>query len=1206
MKLTPEQDQAIRTRGVSIGLSSGAGCGKTFVLTQRLLGHLLDGGHLHELAAITFTERAAREMRDRVRTAIQDRLDSSLTDADRRRWLAHSRELDSARISTIHAFCGSFLRANAVEAGLDPNFATLDQAQAESLLASVIDDELRRILADRNEDAINLIIDYALRDVIGMIRALLEKRADLDLDAWADCSVDKVLDRWEQYFREEYLPAQMQTFLESELVQHTQELLTRHRSSNRNMEEMRTNVLRLLPDLPRTTKLAATLEELNANCRVQGGGGAKAWDTPEVYENVKNAFTKLRNEIKDLLAAINFNRSAARSAAENGLRVLRVTRPILAEYTRRKIELAALDFDDLLIRTRDLLRDPRNAALRKRTAAGLKLLLVDELQDTDPLQVELVQALCDGDILGGRVFVVGDYKQSIYRFRGADPRVFQRLLDSLPQAGRLSLTTSFRSQPGILDFVNATFLGVFAESYEPLAGHRARGIAGASVEYLWRGQQKDERAVQYRRSEADLIAKRIREMLDGEERIIVDHAAEKAGQTVLRPVREEDIAILFRALSDVKEYETALREAGIKYYLVGGHAFYAQQEIFDILNVLRALANPDDLVSAIGALRSPMFSLTDETFYWLAKSAGGLQAAARTGLPLPPQLDADQRRQVEYAAETLSQLRALKDRVTISVLLAEVFRRTGYDAALLAEFLGERKLANVRKLVNQARAFQSADGFTLDEFIARLAEFVSSQPREALAAIHPEAAGVVRLMTIHQAKGLEFPVVFVPDVDRKPHSSSPVARFDSRLGPLVKPSRDEKKTTTGLAMIRQEEDAEDKAESARLFYVACTRAADYLVLAGSISDFEKPAGSWTRILAETCDLQTGRFLRELPEEWTAPSIRVNVVEPEDEEEEFRRIRERKVSLRKLVADARENLFDPFVSVPRSVSPVPADVAGRREFSFSRLTGALRENVPEPDDSVGPTSEQQAGRGHALALGTLVHRALESNALQPRDLTNAAALKSRLQAITAKQPKITPAQLAEAEGMLANLAAMPLAGRLAAASVVEREIDFVLAWPFDDTASTTPAAQFLQGVIDVLYQDGSGQWHVLDYKTNHVTVAGVAQAAAAYELQMFVYFEAVTRILGGEPASVSLAFLRAGAEHAFHFSPADRKRLTLMLHQAVAAANQSQAERSLRDEQGNQRGTPARTTSASTNAEPASPPPPFTLRAESRRRVTRKR
>ena len=360
-----------------------------------------------------------------------------------------------------------------------------------------------------------------------------------------------------------------------------------------------------------------------------------------------------------------FDPEAARPIAQSALRLLAVADDVAAAYEAEKRAAAAMDFTDLLIRARDLLTGPHGDSLRQRLAAQTRLLLVDEFQDTDPLQVDLVKALCDGRFTAGKLFLVGDKKQSIYRFRGADPDVFCDLRQQIPVEGRLPLSENFRSQPAVLEFINALFAEELEEPdqpYEPLkAVHKQVGPRPA-VELLWAidaeaapslptnlrsGEGKT--VERLRRREADFIARRIRGLLDSGEKIVWEKEGENE---TARPVCPGDIAILFRALTDVAYYEEALRRWDIDYYLVGGHAFYAQQEIYDVANLLRSLANPGDEVSLAGVLRSPLFALLDETLFWLARQGKGLSAGLFAE-ELSPELDAEQAGRVRAAAATL-------------------------------------------------------------------------------------------------------------------------------------------------------------------------------------------------------------------------------------------------------------------------------------------------------------------------------------------------------------------------------------------------------------------------------------------------------------------------------------------------------------------------------------------------------------------------
>ncbi len=226
-------------------------------------------------------------------------------------------------------------------------------------------------------------------------------------------------------------------------------------------------------------------------------------------------------------------------------------------------------------------------------------------------------------------------------------------------------------------------------------------------------------------------------MIDQQEPIATEKTSD--GKWTARPVEERDIAILFRALSNVQFYEEALRHYNIPYYLVGGHAFYAQQEIHDVVNFLRALASPSDGRQFGWRAAQSDLALTDETLFWLAQHPRGL-AAGLFNDELPRELDAKQRSRVQFTAATLRHWRDRKDRISITELLNEALTITGYDAALLAEFMGERKLANLRKLLDQARAFDQSGVFGLADFIVQLSDFVAEMPREPLAATHPEGA----------------------------------------------------------------------------------------------------------------------------------------------------------------------------------------------------------------------------------------------------------------------------------------------------------------------------------------------------------------------------------------------------------------------------------------------------------------------------------
>src|SRR5262245_19867186 len=871
---TPQQAAAIAARGCSVALSAGAGCGKTTVLTQRFLSHLGPGparADLTSLVAITFTERAAREMRDRIRGDCLKRLREA-SPADAAYWLAIVREMDSARISTIHSFCASLLRSHAVEAGLDPNFGLLDEMLGASFLQQSVKIGVRERLAADDPDVAELVFEFGLARAQDLLAILVQERYRIDFAEWEPVTSRVLAQRWDERWHRVVVPLLLRDLAESEPALRTLQLLRVHDCANAVMSERRQALLNAIPRLEQANDPEDLLGSLRENARVQGGGTENDWDNDDVYQDVRDTLSDFRALIDKLQALLNYNPEYLLRGAEMGLCALRATAKIGTFYDERKAAEGLVDFDDLLLRARNLLRD--HVDVRRRIESGISLLMVDEFQDTDPIQDDIVRMLCGDGLLTGKLFIVGDAKQSIYRFRRAEPRVFHNLRQKIPPAGRLPLSVNFRSQPEILGFVNAVFDGALGPEYEPLEAAGIQLSPKPCIEFLFSAatadepDDADESAPARRRREGEWIASRLTQLLgDGVQRIRERDPA--SGEFRLRQASRRDIVILFRAMTDVRYYEEALRRHGLDYYVVGGRAFFAQQEIFDIINLCRFLDDVDDEAALVGVLRSPLFSLSDDALLALGPHpASALEVprplprpgALELRAPPPSHLSDDDQTRIRFAAEVLSDLHEKKDRLPIAPLLNLAIDRTGYDVALLTEFLGVRKLANLRKLIEMARQFDQSGLFTLGDFVDQLRESIAHETHEALAATHPESSDVIRLMSIHQSKGLEFPIVVLADMDRPSNSQLPPARFDSELGPLVSlPEKfGEQRGHPALVMHRLSEKEEDLAETQRLFYVAATRAADMLILSANLKQAGQGTSPWLKLLAERFDLLTGQ------------------------------------------------------------------------------------------------------------------------------------------------------------------------------------------------------------------------------------------------------------------------------------------------------------------------------------------------------------
>ncbi len=1150
---TKEQELALSTRSVPVAVDAGAGCGKTFVLTERFLSHLDPEveelpAELDELVAITFTDAAAREMRDRIRSKCRERLDAS-TGETAARWRRLLRALENARVSTIHSFASGLIRDFAIELGIDPAYSVLDPAETAVLKTACVDEALRKRLApsqagELDEDLIDTAAEFDIAGLRSRVRTLIDLVDQPEFKRWLHKSPEDLIDAWLRFYREEVAPKYANEFLNDPLIVELRELLPLATPSKPVAADRIADLSVALANLESGDNADAYLKQFQELLAYNVPGTRKhvltAKDWPD--DETKKRYTVVRKALEERLKKQRHAGSAdsMRRAADLGLRIQRLAANAAARFKKAKQARGVLDNDDLLVEVHRLLTDPDLADARRRIAGRVRVLLVDEFQDTDRRQSELVQAIAgEGSAEGaGRVFFVGDYKQSIYRFRGAVPQVFEDVWATTPREGQLTLSTNFRSTPAVLDFVNSLFEPIFASQYAPLHANRAQLTDGPAVEFLWAPPPEEgAKAGLQRTTEARSIAGRIRTLCDSPDATVVDQETKQP-----RAAKPGDFAILFRALSDVPIYEEALRQAGLDYYLVGGHAFYAQQEIYDVLNLLRTVLSECDEIALAGALRSPLFALQDETLFWLSRR-GGLNAGLLTPKPIE-EIDATQQQAVDHARQTLTGLRQEKDRVSASELLQAAWAATGYDAVLLAEFLGERKLANLEKLHEQARQ-ADASGSGLRGLVARLTEFVNQPPKEALAATTAGDAGVVRLMTVHASKGLEFPIVVLPDLNQKVRADPTQATFDPRLGPLVKPpaesQRDsDKAPPVGLDFWKAAQKPDEEAERDRLFYVACTRAADRLILSSCCDAEAKLEGPWLKRLAERFDLTTGE-----PIDDSTPGGLVMVAPPSESPAAV----EQEKSNRNGLTDALDAVLSGSAtpsSPPPAVAPIVVDPNAIATFSVSRLSGKLHSSAPlaESDDD-GRVSDQVDPR----RLGTLVHAIIER--LDPADASLNRSIASWARSLAPQHLR----RAVERGGDLAIEQVRRFVGTddwqaMAAAERLEREVEFLLRWPPGN--DTTAAPTRLRGYLDGLYRNAEG-WHLIDYKTNATDAAGVPKLAERYALQMAVYAHAVEASTGERPASLTLAFLVPGVSHQIAWDEAAHAASIPLISQAITDA-----------------------------------------------------
>lgn len=1131
-RYTPQQQQAIETRDSSIALAAGAGCGKTFVLTERFLSELdpKQGDRpLGGLVAITFTERAAREMRSRIRQACRDRLQQA-AENQVDYWLRIVRDVDSARISTIHSFCGSLLRANAPQAGVDPQFQVLEGGVADPLRRMAIDESAEQLLLDRDPSVMELIREVGLERLMRIADRLILLRFQIRQQDWEALGPTGLAELWREKFHSEYLPLITEEILSSDELKELKVLLATLEPAEGVMLERWGRIRDLLQSGPAEGKLIDWLKELRENAKVQGTKQT-TWPDAEIKDQVKESFEAFRKWVDKGTPDLEFRGEDLERLARIGHAAFMVAVAAIERYEQLKRNLGGLDFDDLLMRTRDLLRSSEE--VRRRAGAGIEFLMVDEFQDTDPTQAEIVRALVGDGLKSGKLFLVGDSQQSIYRFRRADPRVFAALQQEIPERGRLPLTSNFRSQPAILNFVNALFGGDPQAQYEPLTPFdRQQYSPEPAIEFLFSAdpEEAEENAESRRSREAEWISRRIKQLLaDPTPRIRV--MARKGEKPELRPVQAGDIVILFRALSDVQLYEEALRKAGLESYLVGGRAFYSQQEIFDIANLCRFLHDPTDHVSLLGVLRSPFCNLSDDAIFAVWRQEKDLWKGLQN--EPPKELTENEQNDIRRAARVLRMLLERRDRSRIAPLLRLALDLTGYDAALLTEFLGQRKLANLQKLLEMARSFDQVGLFGLSEFVEQLNTAVLEETDEELAATHPEASNVIRLMTIHQSKGLEFPVVILADMERVGPLRTPEAVFDAELGTLINPPtrHGRKPEHIGMKMYLAREKREEQAETLRLLYVALTRAADHLILSGGLKNVDQPRSPWLKKLAERFDLETGepQILPKngglvIPEPFAAVIPEVLAHREIPAVIEGKQTTTRGLPLGQFLPSVLEAVAE---TLPPPLDPEVIRRGSRRQVSISELEGLM--NVEElaredlsPDEFTGEKiGEHPIGELELIPaeeLGTLVHSVLER-----LDYSKPETLTQLLSTIwSSSRTRLNAERQELARRLIEPFLKTSAAQEIAAARRSFREIDFLLQGKL---LCAEGGDLLISGTIDQLLESAEGKWIVADFKTGRRLIDDPEQLRAEYELQLGIYALAVEQILGRLPDEVWLIHLR---------------------------------------------------------------------------------
>ncbi|MEI6147586.1 MAG: UvrD-helicase domain-containing protein [bacterium] len=1088
---------------------------------------------------LTFTKNAAAEMRARVTEAIERELATGDPANEATCW-SLLRRLSGATISTIHSFAQQILAAHTLQLGLSPTLTVLEEAEAEDLRTASIQAALKAALTDSESalarDLERLCDGRGLNGIEQGIRQLLRKGSAWGMDL------------------EHADPASLVAEPQPPSVRLLQELLDQIQPAagaygGKTLQAMAHDLdaaIRRLGTNPSPHAIAdaaGTLIPLTT----------RAWGSDE---SVKSLRARTQTTLREL---------AGYSDRLEGRRLLisllTLARDCVGRIQDRKRDQGVLDFDDLLFKARDLIRAEPGCI------PPIDVIIVDEAQDNSRLQNDLIRLVHAGT--QASVVLCGDTKQTIYGWRGADPEGLPRFarelhLDAVP------LRTSYRSQKGVLDWVNDLFAGVIMgpelygddETLQPCPA--AQALAGPSVELLlpeWElfpapdqsvtvGKKESqprltlnrndlkkladkgdsgewakalERSGQAMVLEARAVARRIRLLTTPRAgrawhpRQVWDSTSQKWVPAPPVPYRFRDVLILLRAGTRQELYEQALQEEEIPFTTDGkGRGFFARQETLDVANLLAWLAFPGDRLAYIGFLRSPFVALSDSAIArldprfrpfddvsgWTPVSLPASDGAGDSAVHLM-RSDADAYRR---AAPLLARLRALAGRVSAVDLVRQAVRLTGYDAILAGTFHGVQRLANLQKLLSWIQDRERSENLDLQTLAGRLSHEISGGRESPDAAVLDPNDDSVRINTIHAAKGLSSPVVIIPDLRR---TGTPdrdwilLARDDSgetrgvtaRLKLFGEDTDTEsERVCEGFGDALDHNKADRDRESRRLFYVACTRARDLIILSGEnpVTGGDETWRAWINRHLVQCafdpNLVTLRAYGEVESAWRLS---------------------RPATATLPVAVTVAQLTAARVARPRSAAPEqyrfpvtaltqPSSPLDLAQVLVARPTEENETSMESADSSAGWTPPSLTA-SERTGFGTLAHRLMET-----LDYGSATPLETRIQ----RAVESAGAAAGDREQLRSRVggAARTLAAMLEGVSPEDliRELPFAARFEHDG------ASVIVDGKVDLLFRK-AGVWHIVDYKFSDHSEGELIER---YGFQLAVYLEALSTPLPG--------------------------------------------------------------------------------------------
>ena len=1079
-----QRDEATTWVHGPVLVEAGAGTGKTTLLVERIL-HLIrsEGVRLGEIAAITFTRKATAELKDRIRREILSAVQEE--DAGAKERLQDALEnIESARISTIHSFALNILRGFSVEAGLRPEVGDVDETEYEARRDAAWRDWLMEEL-NGNDRRLRDFLDLGftvsdlekIRDALLDMPELREHFPRLNVASLDEirASITETFAGWVDFGKRHCSDESDKAFLELEKAE---------------------NWLESLLGLSKTVLLR---ELWNPSVRMKKNvGSPRKWgdSADEGRENLKLFRAGYDRFLQD---------SAAIIAHEMLAGLVSIVRGFVESFEREMREAGVLSYQDILFLAAKLVRE--NPGARRRIRESIKHFLIDEFQDTDPLQVELIFLLTgesqdvadwrEARMDNARLFLVGDPKQSIYRFRRADIAIYHEVKErirALPSGRVLHIKENFRSTPGVVDFVNEAFSRVIRPEagvqppYVELIAHRESSNPGVFLIQKQEngdgpedgGRMKEE---ERRKNEAACLAAAIRELVE-------ERKLEIGEGDARRPVNYGDIAVLFRVRTGYRQFEDAFRGADVSFVSDGGHGFYDKFEVGAAISVLSAVVRPGDTLALAAALRSPLYGFSDVDIarYFLKTHE-------------PPG-------ELKEAVREMHLLHNGKKDLSARSLLEEIYRRTQAFELFLASSGGEQRVANLLKLLDMAHEFAGNGKRGVDAFAAHLeAQYdLGREAKEPEAFLDTHEGRAVRFMTIHQAKGLEFPVVALADLEGRPDKSTEawIANYEkgNEVVDLHLGSSTRWLNSAGYADALEREKQFREAEIKRLWYVGATRAQDYLLWPESGFRFlMKSAGLKEEEVDDVIQGAPASPLEVSPGESKPLESILRVPDGV-----FRQVSGRSVSL----ANQR-------VALDEKLKRLKKPIEVLKPLAPSGLVKGFDEAEPATSWALFDEDESQDLEIHAggVAFGRLVHVILAK--LEPPEPERLEGLREESIAY-ARTLGLGDDDTALATELIRNSMSGGVLARAAAASRRWRELAFM--FELD--------GRMIRGFIDLVFEE-EGKLTLVDFKTDKIAANEADQKALFYANQGGAYVMGLEAATGLEVHELVFSFLRPGVD-----------------------------------------------------------------------------